>query len=279
MHPYIRLLRLDKPIGIFLVLWPALWSLFLAARGWPSVRLLSIFIFGAILARSAGCVINDIADRNFDKFVSRTQHRPLTVGEVSFLEASLIFIGLLVLAFLLVLQLNLYSIVLSFLAIGVASLYPFTKRFIPIPQLFLALAFNFSILVAFAAVQNHLPVLAWYLFLLNALWVLVYDTLYAMVDRADDLKLGLRSSAIFFGQADKLIIAVLQILIVLGLIYLSVWQNLRGFFWLAIVIVAGLFVYQQVLIRAREPQACFRAFLNNNYVGLVIFLGIMFTLM
>lgn len=275
MFEYLRLMRFDKPIGIFLLLWPVLWALWLATAGHPDIYIVLIFIFGTMVMRAAGCVINDIADRNFDKFVYRTQARPLTAGKITLTGAWICFALLIIIAFLLVLQLNLYSIYLACGAVFFAALYPFTKRWLQVPQVFLGFAFSFGILMAFAATTNHLTNLAWWLFGLNIIWVISYDTMYAMVDRADDYKIGIKSTAILFGNYDKLIIAILQIGFLAGFIYIAIWQQLSWIFYLALVWVFGLICYQQFLLRQREPAACFKAFLNNNCLGMVIFLGLL----
>ena len=272
---YVQLARIDKPIGTLLLLWPTLWALCLAAGGLPDPWILTVFVVGVFLMRSAGCVINDYADRNFDGHVKRTAGRPLPMGRVDEREVLILFAVLALISFALVLTLNPLTIGLSFAGLLLAVCYPFMKRFIPIPQLVLGMAFSWSIPMAYAAQANALPPVAWLLFLANLLWTIAYDTQYAMVDRDDDLKLGLKSSAILFGRHDKRIIGVLQLatlLILLGVGQLMALGS--GYYW-GLLGAAALFVYQQRLIRERQRDACFQAFLNNNYVGALVLLGVM----
>lgn len=267
-------MRLDKPIGALLLLWPTLWALWLA--GTPSVHLVVVFVLGVFIMRAAGCVVNDFADRDFDGHVERTKSRPLPNKLVTTKQCKLLFLGLIVLAFLLVLTLNRFTILLSLFAVVVAVVYPFMKRYTHLPQLVLGVAFSWGIPMAYAASINSLPLTCWLLFLANISWTIAYDTQYAMVDREDDLKIGVKSTAILFGQNDKLIIGLLQLLTlvlfcVIGWLHQFVW-----YYYLAVLIAGGFFVYQQKLIARREPKACFKAFLNNNYVGAVLFIGILF---
>ncbi len=272
---YWRLIRADRPIGIYLLLWPALWALWLAADGIPPWWILLVFVLGTALMRSAGCAINDFADRSFDGRVERTAQRPLATGLVSAREAIMVFAVLSLLAFALVLTLNAKTIAHSFVAVGLAAFYPFTKRYTNMPQLVLGAAFGWAVPMAFAAVQNAIPPLAWVLFAATVLWALIYDTMYAMVDRDDDLRIGIKSTAILFGRNDRPVIGVLQ-LIMLGLLWWVGEMAGRGpVFQLALLVGGGLFLYQQWLIRARERDGCFRAFLNNHYFGLVVFLGLL----
>ncbi len=271
---YWRLIRADRPIGIYLLLWPALWALWLAAEGVPPWWTLLVFVLGTALMRSAGCAINDFADRHFDGQVARTAQRPLATGAVSAREAVWVFVALSGLAFALVLTLNAKTIAHSFVAVGLAALYPFTKRYTHMPQLVLGIAFGWAVPMAFTAVQDGIPPLAWVLFTATVLWALIYDTMYAMVDRDDDLKVGIKSTAILFGRRDRWLIGALQA-VMLALLWLVGDMAGRGAsYQLALLLVAGLFVYQQWLIRGREREGCFRAFLNNHYVGLVVFLGL-----
>ena len=271
---YAQLARLDKPIGTLLLLWPTLWALWLAAGGLPNLGTLLVFVIGVFSMRSAGCVINDYADRHFDGHVKRTAGRPLPMGKVSPREALLLFAVLTLLSFALVLTQNALTIGLSFAGLLLAVCYPFMKRFISIPQLVLGLAFSWSIPMAYAAQANALPPVAWLLFLANLLWTIAYDTQYAMVDRDDDLKLGLKSSAILFGRHDKRIIGVLQLATLLILLLVGQLMALgSGYYW-GLLGAAALFVYQQRLIRERQREACFQAFLNNNYVGALVLLGV-----
>ncbi|WP_221077187.1 4-hydroxybenzoate octaprenyltransferase [Agarivorans aestuarii] len=272
--PYWQLMRADKPIGTLLLLWPALWALWLAAEGLPDFSILLVFVLGVFFMRSAGCVINDFADRKVDAHVKRTAQRPLATGVVSEREALTLFFGLVVLSFLLVLSQNTLTILLSFAALVLAAIYPFMKRYTHLPQLFLGLAFSWCIPMAYAAQTSTVPAEAWLLLVANVCWTVAYDTKYAMVDRDDDLKVGIKSTAILFGRFDKLIVALLQAASLLCLALLGHVKQLGFIFDLGLLAAAVLFVYQQKLIRYREREACFRAFLNNNYVGLAVFIGI-----
>ena len=269
-----RLMRTDKPIGALLLLWPTLWALWVATPGVPPLWILLVFVAGVWLMRAAGCVVNDYADRKFDGHVKRTANRPLPSGAVTENEARGLFIILVLLAFALVLTLNLMTILLSVAALGLAWIYPFMKRYTHLPQVVLGAAFGWSIPMAFAAVSESVPLSCWIMFFANILWAVAYDTEYAMVDRDDDVKIGIKSTAILFGRHDKLIIGILQVL-VMAMMAAVGWLNGLGRIYYATVLIAGaLFVYQQVLIAGRERDACFKAFLNNNYVGLVLFLGL-----
>ncbi|CAJ1921233.1 4-hydroxybenzoate octaprenyltransferase [Aeromonas hydrophila] len=271
---YVQLARIDKPIGTLLLLWPTLWTLWLAADGLPDLWTLLVFVVGVFLMRSAGCVINDYADRNFDGHVKRTAGRPLPMGKVKPREVLALFAVLALISFALVLTMNPLTIGLSFAALLLAVCYPFMKRYIPIPQLVLGMAFSWSIPMAYAAQANALPAVAWLVFLANLLWTIAYDTQYAMVDRDDDLKLGLKSSAILFGRHDKRIIGALQLLTLLILLLVGQLSELGSSYYWSLLAAAALFVYQQRLIRERQREACFQAFLNNNYVGALIFAGV-----
>ena len=271
---YVQLARIDKPIGTLLLLWPTLWALWLAADGLPDLWTLLVFVGGGFLMRSAGCVINDYADRNFDGHVKRTAGRPLPMGKVKPREVLALFAVLALISFALVLTMNPLTIGLSFAALLLAVCYPFMKRYIPIPQLVLGMAFSWSIPMAYAAQSNALPAVAWLVFLANLLWTIAYDTEYAMVDRDDDLKLGLKSSAILFGRHDKRIIGALQLLTLLILLLVGQLSELGSSYYWSLLAAAALFVYQQRLIRERAREACFQAFLNNNYVGALIFAGV-----
>ncbi len=271
---YLRLMRADKPIGTLLLLWPTLWALWLAAGGWPRWHLLLIFALGVFLMRSAGCVINDYADRNFDGAVQRTALRPLATGSVSKREALSLCAALCALAFVLVLFTNKLTILLSFGAVMLAGLYPFMKRFTYLPQVVLGAAFGWSIPMAFAAQSQTLPRGCWILFIANVLWTVVYDTFYAMIDRDDDLKIGVKSTAILFGEDDRLITGALQICVLFALVLVGTQFKLGYWYFVALIGAGGLFIYQQYLIRYRQRDACFRAFLHNNWVGAVIFAGI-----
>ena len=271
---YVRLARLDKPIGIFLVLWPTLWALWLAAEGLPSLDVLLIFIAGAVLMRSAGCVINDFADRKIDGHVERTKERPLVSGKITPKNALIFFSILCIGAFILVLQTNELTIYLSFGALALAAVYPFMKRYTYLPQVVLGAAFAWSVPMAYAAQSNELPTIIWLIYTATVLWTVAYDTMYAMVDREDDIKIGVKSTAILFGTADRAIIACLQVMVILTLCIIGEQAKLGQFYLLSVVVAAVLFVYQQHLIRHRYREQCFQAFLNNNWVGLVIFVGL-----
>jgi len=271
---YHRLMRTDKPIGALLLLWPTLWALWVATPGVPPLGILVVFIAGVWLMRAAGCVVNDYADRKFDGHVKRTANRPLPSGAVSEKEARNLFVVLVLLAFVLVLTLNLMTILLSVAALALAWTYPFMKRYTHLPQVVLGAAFGWSIPMAFAAVSESVPLSCWLMFFANILWAVAYDTLYAMVDRDDDVKIGIKSTAILFGRHDKLIVGILQVL-VLVLMAAVGWLNGLGWAFYASIAVAGaLFIWQQKMIVHRDRDACFKAFLNNNYVGLALFVGL-----
>lgn len=271
---YWQLTRMDRPIGSLLLLWPTLWALFLAADGLPKLNVLLVFVLGVVMMRAAGCVINDFADRNFDGHVKRTKARPLPSGLVTAKEALALFALLILGAFLLVLTLDPLTIKLSFVAALLASVYPFMKRFTHMPQLVLGMAFSWAIPMAYAAQSGELPPVAWMLFLANVAWTVAYDTLYAMVDRDDDLKVGIKSSAILFGKYDKIAVGLLQLATLLLLILVGYLSQLATLYYWFLLAASALFVYQQWLARRRERDACFKAFLNNNYVGMLVFAGV-----
>lgn len=273
---YWQLMRMDRPIGSLLLLWPTLWALILAAQGFPDPKVLLVFVLGVLLMRSAGCVINDFADRRVDGHVKRTKKRPLPAGRVTTKEAIALFLTLGITSFLLVLTMNLLTVQLSFVGIALAFVYPFMKRYTHLPQLVLALAFSWSIPMAWAAQANELPAVMWGLFLINALWTVAYDTQYAMVDRDDDINIGVKSTAILFGRFDKIIIGILQLLVLALMIALGGYYQLGTSFYWSVLAAAALFVYQQRLIRHRDRDLCFHAFLNNNHVGMVLTLGLLF---
>lgn len=272
--PFIQLMRLDKPIGSLLLLWPTLWALWLSARGLPDPGVLIVFILGVWMMRSAGCVINDFADRNVDGFVKRTHQRPIPSGKVTPVQALGLFVLLVACSFAMVLTQNRLTVELSFIGLLLAAIYPFMKRYTHLPQLFLGLAFSWAIPMAYAAQSGHLPLEAWLLLLANSTWTVAYDTLYAMVDRDDDLRIGVKSTAILFGRFDKLIIGTLQLITLLILAWVGHLQQLSGIYFVSLLAAGSLFVYQQHIVRFRDRKACFKAFLNNNYVGLIIFLGV-----
>ena len=271
---YCRLTRLDKPIGTLLLAWPTLWALWIAGAGRPDWTVVLIFMAGTLLMRSAGCAMNDYADRDFDPHVARTKHRPLAARAISTREALAIAAGLSLVAFLLILPLNGLTIALSFPALALAASYPFFKRFFAIPQAYLGIAFGFGIPMAFAALTGTVPVLAWVLLLANVFWTIAYDTEYAMVDRADDVRIGIRTSALLFGRHDVLAVALCHGIFLLLMVGCGVWIGL-GPGWYAGLVVAGVLAARQVWsIRGREPAACFRAFLHNNRMGGAVFAGL-----
>ncbi|NNM60631.1 MAG: 4-hydroxybenzoate octaprenyltransferase [Steroidobacteraceae bacterium] len=272
---YGRLMRLDRPIGTYLLLWPTLWALWIAGDGKPRESIFAIFVIGVLVMRSAGCVINDYADRDFDPHVARTKDRPLAAGRVSRQEALVLFAILCLVALTLALRLERKALLLALAGAFLALTYPFIKRFLSVPQLYLGLSFGWGIPMAFAAQQGRLPRIAWLLFLANLLWVTVYDTIYAMVDRDDDLKIGVRSTAILFGDSDRHIIAALQGMTLLALVFVGRQSRFGPWYWAGLVAAGAFFVRQLWLIRHREPGACFRAFLNNHYVGMSVFIGIL----
>ena len=274
LDAYVRLVRLNKPIGIFLLMWPALWALWLAGGGHPPWDVVVIFVAGVVLMRSAGCAINDYADRDFDGHVARTNARPLARGIISPLEAVGVFVALSLVAFGLVLQLNWQTVALSVVAVLLAAIYPFMKRYTHFPQLFLGAAFGWAIPMAYMAIGERIPFEAWVLFAATVVWALIYDTQYAMVDREDDLKIGIKSTAILFGSHDRLIVGLLQVLMLAMLVWVGAAAG-RGWLYSAgLAVAAALAVYQQWLMRDQEPKPCFIAFLNNNYFGMVIFVAL-----
>jgi len=274
LREYARLMRLDRPIGIWLLLWPVLWALWIASDGRPDERLFVIFVLGTFVMRSAGCVMNDFADREFDPHVRRTADRPLARQSVSPAEALGLFAVLALVALALIIPLNRATQVLALIGGVLAVTYPFLKRFFSLPQAYLGAAFGWSVPMAFAAQTGAVPLEAWVLFMSVVLWTMAYDTMYAMVDREDDLVIGVRSSAILFGRHDRLIVAALQVGALAGLTLAGWMSGLGRWYWAGLAVAALLATYQQFLIRDREPAACFRAFLNNNLFGLVVFAGI-----
>lgn len=271
---YARLIRLDKPIGILLLLWPTLIALWIAAEGWPDPLVLFVFISGVILMRSAGCAINDYADRHIDGRVKRTTQRPLAAGKISETEALLVFTVLGLTAFLLVLLMNQLTIWMSVGGILLAASYPFMKRYHYLPQVHLGAAFGWAVPMAYTAQANEITALTWLIFLATVLWATAYDTMYAMVDYDDDIKIGVKSTAILFGNQDKLIIGIIQAMLILNLILIGQRAELSGFYYLGVTAASVFAIYQQYLIRDREREACFQAFLNNNWFGLVLFIGV-----
>ena len=274
LQQYWLLARFDKPIGILILLWPALWALWVASNGKPDLWVLFIICSGVVLMRAAGCVINDYADRDFDTHVERTKQRPIAAGKVSPKEALILFVVLCLCAFVLVLQLNLMTIMLSFIAAFLAASYPFMKRYTNLPQAYLGIAFGFAVPMSFSAQTNTVPMVAWIMYLAVMLWALVYDTMYAMVDKEDDLKIGVKSTAILFGEKDRQIMAGLQLIIIFLLVIIGLIQQLGSFYYAGVVVAFGLSVYQQRLIFNRDKALCFKAFINSNYFGLAIFSGL-----
>jgi 4-hydroxybenzoate polyprenyltransferase len=271
--------RLDKPIGILLLLWPTLWGLLIASDGWPSIQIVVIFCLGTMLMRSAGCAINDYADRDFDKHVLRTKERPLTSGKISKKEAISIAVGLALIAFLLIQPLNTLTKQLSVFAVVIAGIYPFTKRFFSMPQAVLGVAFGFGIPMAFAAIQNGIPIEAWILFIGNVFWVIAYDTAYAMVDRDDDIRLGLKTSAITFGRFDVTAVSICYGVLFASQIWVAELAQLSKWFYLGWSAALGCAIYELRLITTRKRDACFKAFLHNNWLGASLFIGILLGLL
>ena len=271
---YLQLMRFDRPIGTLLLLWPTLWGLWIAAEGIPDPLLLVIFSLGVFLMRSAGCVINDYADREIDQHVERTKERPLTSGKVSEREALGLFFVLVAIAFVLVLFLNRFTILLSFVGVFLAASYPFMKRYTHLPQAYLGIAFGWAIPMAFAAQTGELDPRLWSIFIATILWAVSYDTMYAMVDREDDLKIGVKSTAILFGQYDRLMIGIIQLAMLSVLVLVGVLFSLGVLYFTGVAVAAGLSVYHQWLIRERDRGNCFKAFLNNNWLGVAVFAGI-----
>nr|WP_277755619.1 4-hydroxybenzoate octaprenyltransferase [Rosenbergiella metrosideri] len=274
-----QLMRLDKPIGTLLLLWPTFWALWLSGMSFPPLQVLIVFTLGVIFMRAAGCVVNDYADRNIDGHVERTKNRPLASGRVTAKEAKVLFIALVLCSFLLVLTMNRMTILLSVGGVALAAIYPFMKRYTHLPQVVLGAAFGWAIPMSWAAVTETLPGVCWLLFFANICWTVAYDTQYAMVDRNDDLKIGVKSTAILFGKHDRTIIGLLQLSTLVLLVLVGRSLHLNSFYYGGLVVAAILFGWQQKLIYFRERGGCFQAFLNNNYVGLVIFAGIILNIL
>jgi 4-hydroxybenzoate polyprenyltransferase len=275
---YERLMRLDKPIGILLLLWPTLWALWLAAPGVLRLDVLLIFLVGTVLMRSAGCVINDYADRHFDAQVARTRDRPLATGQVKPAEALVLAAVLLLIAFVLVLQLHRLAIYLSFVGLAVTVIYPFLKRFFAFPQAWLGIAFSFGIPMAYAAQRGTVPAAAWVMMAATLFWIIAYDTEYAMVDRDDDARIGLHSSAILLGRHDVAVVMVCHGVFLAAMTGIGLWYRLGAYYYLGLALAAGLVAHQYWLIRTRDRERCFKAFLSNNWVGLAIFSGLLLDL-
>lgn len=271
---YSCLVRLHRPIGTLLLLWPSLWALWIAAEGSPSWGMVVIFVLGVTIMRSAGCAINDFADRHIDGEVERTSERPLVTGQVSPKEAIAVFVVLCLLAFGLVLLLNRQTMYMSVVAVVLAAIYPFAKRYTHLPQIILGMAFGWAVPMAFMAVTETVPPAAWLLYIGTVIWALVYDTQYAMVDRDDDIRIGVKSTAILFGENDRLMIGLLQISVLGILLLVGSKVELGLYYYLGIAVASGFFVYQQQLIWNRDREGCFKAFLNNNWFGASVFIGL-----
>lgn len=274
LRDYARLMRLDKPVGFYLLLWPTLWALWVAGEGRPDELVFVVFMLGVVVTRCAGCVINDIADRDFDPYVARTRERPLATGRISVVEAGLLFVGLGLVAIGLVTLLNPLARVLAVGGAALIVIYPFIKRVLSVPQLVLGAAFAWAIPLAFAAQTETIPQTAWLMFAITVVWAVIYDTMYAMVDRPDDLHVGIKSTAILFGDADRFIIGALQVLMLIGLALMGDRLSLSVWYYLGVAVAAGFMAYHQYLIRARDTGGCFRAFLNNHYIGMSVFIGL-----
>jgi len=274
LNAYERLMRLDKPVGILLLMWPTLWGLLIAGEGYPPWVVVLVFVTGVILMRSAGCVMNDIADRRFDGHVERTKHRPLVSKEVTVKEALFLAAGLSLAAFALVCFLNTKTILLSFVALFLAITYPLTKRFLAIPQAYLGIAFGFGIPMAFSAIHNMIPQQAWLLLLANMFWAIAYDTEYAMVDREDDIKIGIKSSALFFGKYDVHAVVVCYILMLVLLAYIGQLNHFGNYYYIGLAIALGLVMWQYHTIKERIKSNCFNAFLANNWIGCAVFIAL-----
>ena len=274
VKPYLLLMRLDRPIGTLLLLWPTWWALWAASGGHPEIKIWAIFTAGVFLMRAAGCVVNDIADRKYDAHVVRTQNRPLAQNNLAVKHAWYLFIGLMLAAALLLLALHQLTILLAMAAAFFAVTYPLMKRITYLPQVYLGIAFSFSIPMAYAEITGTVPKVAWLLFVANILWTTAYDTIYAMVDRRDDLKIGVKSTAILFGDLDRIIIGIFQLLTVMALFLFGKQAGFTAPYYLSVIVVVWLFAYQQLQIFSRNEDKCFKAFLHNNWVGLVIFVGI-----
>lgn len=274
LRNYGRLMRVDRPIGFWLLLWPTLWALWLAGEGHPDQGLFVVFVVGVFVMRSAGCVLNDYVDRNIDPYVERTRSRPIASGAVTPLEGLTLFVALALIAIGLATMLNRQAQLLAVVAGGLTVVYPFVKRFVSIPQFILGAAFGWAAPMAFAAQTGEIPQLAWIVFGAALIWAVVYDTFYAMVDRDDDRRIGVKSTAILFGDTDLFVVAGLQLVMLTALVFVGLRAELGFWYYLSLAAAAGLMAYHQWLARRRDPEGCFRAFLHNHYIGLVVFIGI-----
>lgn len=276
IEEYALLARLDRPIGSYLLLWPVLWALWVASNGHPNQKILIIFVLGTFVMRAAGCVINDYADRNIDPHVKRTRDRPLSARRVSPVEALVVFFILIGIALFLVTRLDPLTVLLAFVGAALTMSYPFVKRFFPLPQLYLGISFGgWGVPMAFAAQTNTLPRVAWVMFMAAAIWAVIYDTIYAMIDREDDLKIGVKSSAVLFADMDRVIIGIMQVMMMYALFLAGASMHFGMWYYVGMGVAALAFLWQQWLIRKRDPSNCMRAFLNNNFVGMAIFVGIL----
>lgn len=271
---YGKLMRIDKPVGVWLLLWPTLWALWLAGEGHPNQGLFVVFVVGVFIMRSAGCVLNDYVDRNIDPYVERTRNRPIASGAVAPTEALTLFVALGLIAIGLATMLNRPAQLLAIVAAGLTLAYPFIKRFVSIPQFILGAAFGWAVPMVFAAQTGTVPQLAWVVFGAALIWAVIYDTYYAMVDREDDRKLGVKSTALLFGDADLFVLGGLQLIMLLALVFVGLRAELGFWYYLSVAIAAGLMAYHQWLARDRQPAGCFAAFLHNHFIGLVVFIGI-----
>jgi len=271
---YGRLMRVDKPIGIWLLLWPTLWALWLAGEGHPDQGLFIVFVLGVFIMRSAGCVLNDYVDRDIDPYVERTRNRPIASGAVAPMEALTLFVALGLIAIGLATMLNRPAQLLAIVAAGLTISYPFIKRFVSIPQFVLGAAFGWAVPMVFAAQTGEVPQLAWIVFGAALIWAVIYDTYYAMVDREDDRKLGVKSTALLFGEVDLFVIGGLQLIMLLALVFVGLRAELSAWYYVSVASAGGLMAYHQWLARDRQPAGCFKAFLHNHTIGLVIFIGI-----
>lgn len=271
---YWYLMRFDRPIGIFLLLWPTLWALWIAGEGHPDLLVVAVFVSGVVLMRAAGCVINDFADRNFDPYVFRTKHRPIAAGRVRPYEALAIFVALCLIALALVLLMNPMTVLLSVVGVFLAASYPFMKRYTYFPQAYLGLSFGWAVPMVFAAQTESIPNVAWLLYVATILWALAYDTMYAMVDLDDDIKIGVKSTAILFGDMERVFIAIIQVFVLTALVSAGNQIEMSAPYYLGLIAAGGFSIYQQWLIRDRDEEGCFKGFLNNNWFGAVVFGGI-----
>jgi 4-hydroxybenzoate polyprenyltransferase len=274
LRNYGKLMRVDKPIGVWLLLWPTLWALWIAGEGTPDQGLFVVFVLGVFIMRSAGCVLNDFADRKIDPYVERTRSRPLATGAVAPLEALTLFAALSLIAIGLASMLNKQAQLLAVVAAALTVIYPFIKRYLSIPQFVLGAAFGWAVPMAFAAQTGGTPELAWLLFGIAVVWAVIYDTFYAMVDRKDDVKIGVKSTAVLFGEVDLFVIAGLQLLMLLGLVFVGFRAELGLWYYLSVLVAAGMMAWHLWLARDRQPAGCFKAFLKNHLIGMVIFIGI-----